>query len=62
MTDTPPHINDLQLAIWLKKTPEERLRQLMKDNEAILLFWKHAKPTNNNNNKVIVTKQTTTKI
>jgi hypothetical protein len=56
MTDTPQHIYDLQLKGWLQKTPAERLLQLMKDNEALYLFWKHAKPTNNESNKVIITK------
>jgi hypothetical protein len=38
MTDTPQHIHDLQLELWLKKSPEERLRQFIKDNEALILF------------------------
>lgn len=43
MTDTPKHIEELQLKIWLSKTPDERLMQLLKDNEALYLFWKNGK-------------------
>jgi hypothetical protein len=44
MTDTPKNIRDLQLKIWLAKTPAQRLQQLMIDNEALLLFWAKVKP------------------
>ena len=44
MTDTPQHIKDLQLQIWLAKPPMERLRQFLVDNEALYLFWKSNKP------------------
>jgi len=44
MTDTPQHIKDLQLKIWLSKTPAERLRQLMIDNDEIFNFWAVIKP------------------
>ncbi len=43
MTDTPQHIKDLQLQIWLSKPPEERLRQFLIDNEVLYTFWKQAK-------------------
>ncbi len=43
MTDTPQHIKDLQLKIWLSKPPGERLRQFLIDNEALYLAWKKAK-------------------
>jgi len=33
MTDTPQHIKDIQLNLWLSKTPEERLMQFLKDND-----------------------------
>ena len=33
MTDTPEHIYALQLKLWLEKTPEERLYQLITDND-----------------------------
>ena len=39
MTDTPQHIKDLQLKIWLSKPPMERLRQMMEDNAALFKFW-----------------------
>lgn len=34
MQDTPQHIKDLQLKIWLAKLPMERLRQFLIDNAA----------------------------
>ena len=34
MTDTPEHIKQLQLKLWLSKTPSERLMQFLNDNEA----------------------------
>ena len=40
MTDTPEHIKQLQLNIWLSKPPMERLLQFLQDNEALFLFWK----------------------
>lgn len=43
MQDTPDHIKKLQLQIWLAKTPEERLIQAVKDNEAMFAFWEHAR-------------------
>jgi hypothetical protein len=43
MNDTPQHIKDLQLKIWLSKTPGERLHQMLKDNEALFKFWKATK-------------------
>ena len=39
MTDTPQHIKDLQLKIWLSKSPAERLKQFLIDNEALYKFW-----------------------
>ncbi len=43
MNDTPQHIKELQLKIWLSKTPAERLRQFLIDNEALFALWKEAK-------------------
>ncbi|WP_343744339.1 hypothetical protein [Chitinophaga sp.] len=43
MTDTPDHIKQLQLKIWLSKSPGERLRQMMEDNTALYAFWRAAK-------------------
>ncbi len=42
MTDTPQHIKDLQLKIWLAKPPMERLKQFLIDNEALYKFWDNA--------------------
>jgi len=41
--DTPDHIKKLQLQIWLAKSPAERLRQAIEDNEALFAFWEHAR-------------------
>ena len=35
MTDTPLHIQKLQQEIWMKKSPQERLLQFLKDNEEL---------------------------
>lgn len=43
MTDTPQHIQDLQLKIWLSKSPGERLLQALKNNEEMFLFAKEGK-------------------
>ena len=43
MTDTPQHIKDLQLKLWLAKTPEERLTQFLKDNDEMYRFILEAK-------------------
>ncbi|ENA1795382.1 hypothetical protein ABF176_002223 [Flavobacterium psychrophilum] len=45
MTDTTQDIKNLQLKIWLNKSPMERLRQLMTDNEALIKFWNEVKPS-----------------
>lgn len=42
MDDTPQHIKELQLKIWLAKSPAERLKQFMEDNAALFMFWKEA--------------------
>ena len=43
MTDTPQHIKDLQLRIWLSKSPMERLKQMMEDNASLFKFWANTK-------------------
>ena len=43
MSDTPLHIKELQLKIWLSKTPMERLRQMLEDNAALFQFWTETK-------------------
>ncbi|CAN5460772.1 hypothetical protein BH11BAC5_BH11BAC5_29200 [soil metagenome] len=35
MTDTPKHIQELQLKIWLSRPPGERLRQFIADNDVM---------------------------
>ena len=39
MNDTPQHIKELQLKIWLSKSPAERLKQFMEDNASLFQFW-----------------------
>ena len=43
MTDTPQHIREIQLKIWLSKTPQEKLMQMMEDNAALYQFWNNTK-------------------
>jgi hypothetical protein len=40
MTDTPDKIKEIQLELWLSKSPMERLRQMMVDNESLFSFWR----------------------
>jgi hypothetical protein len=40
MTDTPDNIKEIQLQLWLSKSPMERLRQMMVDNESLFSFWR----------------------
>lgn len=46
MNDTPQHIKELQLKIWLSKSPAERLKQFMEDNASLFKFWKAAQKLN----------------
>lgn len=46
MNDTPQHIKELQLKIWLSKSPAERLKQFMEDNASLFQFWKAAQKSN----------------
>jgi hypothetical protein len=39
MNDTPENIKELQLQIWLSKSPAERLKQAIEDNAALFKFW-----------------------
>jgi len=48
MTDTPQHIKKVQLEIWLSKSPMERLKQMMVDNEALMQFWSATHKNNTN--------------
>ena len=43
MTDTPQHIKDLQLKLWLEKTPEERLYQTIIDIDIMRKALRDAK-------------------
>jgi hypothetical protein len=43
MNDTPQHIADLQLELWLAKTPGERLFQFLIDNDVMLNALRNAK-------------------
>ena len=47
MNDTPQHIKELQLKIWLSKSPGERLKQFMEDNASLFQFWNMAQKSNN---------------
>ena len=52
MQDTPEHIKQLQLELWLSKTMSERLEQFLLDNDALFKLWKQAQQqvsANNNN-------------
>ena len=42
MQDTPDHIKQLQLKIWLSKTISERLEQFILDNDALFKLWQQA--------------------
>ena len=57
MTDTPQHIKDIQLKIWLSKSPGERLRQFLVDNEVLYLAWKKAKESQPNDESVLFKSQ-----
>jgi hypothetical protein len=43
MTDTPQHIKDIQLKLWLSKTPGERLYQAIIDIEAMRIALRDTK-------------------
>jgi len=43
MNDTPRHIKDLQLKLWLSRTPGERLYQFLIDNDTMLNGLREAK-------------------
>jgi len=52
MTDTPSQIKALQTEIWLSKSPMERLRQMMVDNESLFRFWSTARDINSDSSSV----------
>jgi hypothetical protein len=47
MTDTPQHIKDLQLKLWMSKTEEERLLQFLTENEIMYQALRKFKIENN---------------
>ncbi len=47
MTDTPQHVQDIQLKLWLSKTPGERLCQFIMDNDAMYQALREFKIKNN---------------
>ena len=51
MNDTPQNVKELQLKIWLSKSPGERLMQFMKDNASLFQFWNAARSSNAPDNK-----------
>ena len=51
MTDTPQHIKELQLKIWLSKSPGERLRLTLEGNGQLLHFWSSAQVVDKNRNE-----------
>ena len=56
MQDTPDHIKQLQLDIWLSKTISERLEQFISDNDALFKLWSEAQKqisSNNNSNTTL---------
>lgn len=54
MTDTPQHIRDLQLELWLKRSPADRLRQCIEDSDAFYRFVENVKPSAGAKEKVII--------
>ncbi len=52
MQDTPEHVKQIQLDIWMSKTISERLERTILDNDALFKFWKEARkqisPNDNN--------------
>ncbi len=49
MTDTPKHVQEIQLKIWLDKTPGERLFQFLTDNDVMYKAILKAKEEIKNN-------------
>ena len=58
MTDTPQHIKELQLKIWLSKSPMERLRQTLEDNGQLLQFWSSAQVADRSRNDQATIRET----
>ena len=50
MNDTPKHVKQKQLEIWLSKPVEERLRLTLTMNDDLYGFWNAAKKNKANAN------------
>ena len=46
MDDTPEHVKQIHQAIWLAKSPEERLRLTLENNDALFSLWREIKNNN----------------
>jgi hypothetical protein len=46
MNDTPQSIKEIQLKIWLSKSPMERLKKMMEDNASLMQFWANTRKSN----------------
>jgi hypothetical protein len=53
MIDTPRHIKELQLKLWLSKSPMERLKQTLESNGQLLQFWSSARLVDGSHKKQI---------
>jgi hypothetical protein len=42
MTDTPQHIKELHLKLWLSQSPMEKLKQILETKGRLLQFWSSA--------------------
>jgi hypothetical protein len=58
MNDTPQYIKELQLKIWLSKSPGERLKQFMEDNTSLFQFWNVARNSNTSSQNKKLLKRT----
>jgi hypothetical protein len=46
MNDTPQKIKEIQKQVWMNKTPMERLKQFLRDNDDFFAFSKALKSDN----------------
>jgi hypothetical protein len=53
MQDTPEHIKQLQLDIWLSKSISERLERFILDNDALFKIWNQAKQQISSGNNTV---------
>jgi len=49
MKDTSDEIKEIQLKLWLSKSQQERLHQMLIDNESLYRFWDNLKPVTESN-------------